>query len=156
MTTTTHGPTTGNAPRRAAAPGFGTTLQHLRKQEGLSQAELSRRARLDPSYLSRLEAGDRTPSRDAVRTIAHALRLTRNDRSDLYAAAGFLPDSLADVLRHEPALASALTVLEREDVPETAKEIVRQQIAGTVAMVEAMTRSVSALPRREIEGRGAA
>lgn len=156
MTATTQGPTTHNAPRRDAATGFGAALQQLRKRENMSQAELSRRAGFDHSYLSRLEAGDRIPSRNAVRSIAYALRLTRNDRSDLYAAAGFLPDNPADVLRHEPALANALTVLQSDDVPEAAKAIVRQQIAGTVAMVEAMTRPVSALTRREIEGRGAA
>lgn len=35
---------------------LGNTIWYLRKQRGLSQAELAQRANISPSYLSRLEA----------------------------------------------------------------------------------------------------
>ena len=39
---------------------FGQAIRHYRKQTGLTQGELARRAGVDRSYLSRLERGHET------------------------------------------------------------------------------------------------
>lgn len=78
---------------------FGELLRQLRETRELSQAALSRLTFLDPSYISRLEAGRRQPSRDVVGILATALRLEAQERSRFFAAAGYLtlePESDSD------------------------------------------------------------
>lgn len=51
----------------------GTTIKAMRTALGLSQEELSRLADVDQGYLSRVEAGDRSPSRRWMRDVSQAL-----------------------------------------------------------------------------------
>jgi transcriptional regulator with XRE-family HTH domain len=57
--------------------GFGKTLKHYREGRRVSQSKLAERAGLDHSYVSRLESGARTPTRDAVEQLSRALELNR-------------------------------------------------------------------------------
>ena len=49
---------------------YGKAIEKARKRANLSQHELSRRAGFDPSYVSMLERGTRSPSVGAVAKIA--------------------------------------------------------------------------------------
>lgn len=49
------------------------SLRHLRKSAGLSQTDLGRRAGIDGSYVSMLEAGTRRPSYRVLDLLAKAL-----------------------------------------------------------------------------------
>lgn len=71
---------------------FGTTLVAIRQRSNpfISQKRLARRTGLSPSYISRLENGERDPSRDTVERCIDALDLGGEERRKLYAAAGFL------------------------------------------------------------------
>jgi transcriptional regulator with XRE-family HTH domain len=95
------------------ASEFGSVLAHLRTARGLAQTKLAWRADFDHSYVSRLEAGHRMPTRDAVDRLARAMDATPPERDALLEAAGFLGGRSLDLstivhaldeLRHEVAL----------------------------------------------------
>ena len=50
-------------------------IKLARTVRGLSQKRLAREAGLDPSYISLLESGTRTPSAATIESIAEALRI---------------------------------------------------------------------------------
>src|SRR5207245_10354938 len=69
---------------------YGKAIKVARAARELSQEELAKRARLDASYISVLESGDRVPSAAALEAIAKALRvplyvlmLVASERKDL-------------------------------------------------------------------------
>jgi transcriptional regulator with XRE-family HTH domain len=88
---------------RTSRPG--TTRDHL------SQSELAGAAGFDHSYISRLERGQRAPSREAVLLLGRVLQTTPAELDRLLIAAGFLPQDPAGLLAGEPALAAAWRVL---------------------------------------------
>ena len=57
-------------------PLIGNRLALLRKRRGLSQEELAERARLDRSYVSRIERGLANPSMGVLERICVALDIT--------------------------------------------------------------------------------
>lgn len=79
---------------------FATTLQALRLRAGYSQGELARLSGIEPSAISRLEAGNRNPSHGLVLRIAATLMLSQPDCAWLECSAGYLPSSVsaADVV----------------------------------------------------------
>lgn len=50
-------------------------LQRARTKLGMSQGQLARKAKLDPSYVAHIEAGRRKPSLDVLEALASALEL---------------------------------------------------------------------------------
>lgn len=82
---------------------FGPLLRRLRVDAGLSQPRLGRACGLNPTFISRLESGERTPRRDSLAAIITALGISPDQRDRLWWAAGFMP---ADPLLHK--LAGAL------------------------------------------------
>ncbi len=69
---------------------FQEKLAALRKVVGISQSELARRVGLSPSYIHRLENGERRPtSRDVVLNFAQALDLDGTMRDELLLSGGF-------------------------------------------------------------------
>ncbi len=56
---------------------IGKMLKALRGKKGLTQIELARKAKIDQSYLARLERGDRgNPSLEKIQKLAKALKVT--------------------------------------------------------------------------------
>jgi transcriptional regulator with XRE-family HTH domain len=86
---------------RLAAPWTGRPRPHL---EGTrwdadghpSVNALGRLARVDPAHVHRLEAGERTPTRDVVLRLADALGCSAHERALLLADAGLWPWTDAD------------------------------------------------------------
>jgi transcriptional regulator with XRE-family HTH domain len=70
---------------------FAGLLADLREKTGWSQSRLGVEAGYDSSYVTRLEAGKREPSRDTVAALAEVLDCTPGDASRLFVAAGLLP-----------------------------------------------------------------
>lgn len=93
-----------NGEANAQQIAFGELLSSLRKIRARSQGQLARDAGVDPSSVSRLEAGTRTPERDMVLKLAEALVLPIPDRDRLLAAAGFRSPALDDPQISELAL----------------------------------------------------
>jgi transcriptional regulator with XRE-family HTH domain len=102
-----------------AVSEFGPQLSELRQARGWSQVKLAQIAGLDPSTVSRFEAGSRAPERDTVLKIADALVLPVIDRERLLAAAGFRSEAWDD-----PMLAElAQLVNDPAMAPEAAAEL---------------------------------
>ena len=57
-------------------PALGARIRELRRRLGVSQEELSDRAKLHWTYLSDLERGEQTPTLDVVNRLARALGVT--------------------------------------------------------------------------------
>src|SRR5262245_60923850 len=73
--------------------GFGSLLARYRTRRGWSCNELARRVGVDPSYVSRLERGDRYPARrEIVEQLAAALGLDTGERDRLLLVAGYAPE----------------------------------------------------------------
>lgn len=83
-------PTAAVTPSQSAV---GAYLRELReaKRPMLSQVRLAEACGLDPSYISRIEAGKRTPTRESIDTIASVLDATEAESAHLCALAGYLP-----------------------------------------------------------------
>jgi len=106
--------------------GFGVTLKKFREARRVSQSKLAGRAGFDHSYVSRLESGARTPTRDAVEQLAIALELEPVNRDELLASAGFLPGELSSLLSGEPEITEVLGLLQNDHVPEAYRDSMRQ------------------------------
>ena len=109
-----------------AGYGFGITLKKFREARRVSQSKLAGRAGFDHSYVSRLESGARTPTRDAVEQLAIALDLEPVNRDELLASAGFLPGELSSLLSGEPEITEVLGLLQNDHVPEAYRDSMRQ------------------------------
>jgi len=105
---------------------FGSTLKRFRETRRVSQSKLAERAGFDHSYVSRLESGARTPTRDAVLQLARALELEGTQQDELLAAAGFLPREVSSLLSGEPEITEVLGLLQNQDVPEAYRDSMRQ------------------------------
>lgn len=72
-----------------AAQPFSRLLIRWRTRRQLSQSALAAKSGIDHSMVSRLESGDRNPSRKMCHKLAKALCLDGTDRFMFYGAAGF-------------------------------------------------------------------
>jgi transcriptional regulator with XRE-family HTH domain len=106
--------------------GFGPVLKRFREARRVSQSKLAERAGFDHSYVSRLESGARTPTRDAVEQLAQALGLERVQQDELLASAGFLPREVSSLLSGEPEITEVLGLLQNSDVPQEYRDSMRQ------------------------------
>lgn len=114
--------------RAGERPPFGAALKQYREAARVSQSKLAERAGFDHSYVSRLEGGARTPTREAVLQLAEALGVDGTGRDALLAAAGFLPREVNSLLTTEPEVTEVLDLLRNEAVPEGFRLIMRQQL----------------------------
>ena len=116
---------------------FGATLRRYRNGTNgyprLSQMALAERADYDHSYLSRLEAGHRLPTRTAVNRLADALRLDPDEREELLLSAGFA--------EHDTPLDARLVELSRRRAELRPQDPIRvfldRQIDALVMLVRA-------------------
>lgn len=76
---------------------FGAELRRYREQAGKSQAKTAQAAGFDHSYVSRLESGERVPSREAIDKLSAALGLSEVDKDRLLASGGFLPSKASSL-----------------------------------------------------------
>ena len=103
---------------------FGAYLRHVRMAKDISQSELANRAGYDHSFLSRLEAGTREPSRAAVDAIADVLELDRDTLRRI--AFGYAEDS-TDIQRLRDALST---------LPTVQRELLERQVRALVDTAE--------------------
>lgn len=76
---------------------FAAALAEARREYNLSQRELGKRSGIDRSFISRLEWGDREPSRETVRALARAFG-DQTTADTLYIAAGMIPDRIMEAI----------------------------------------------------------
>ena len=71
---------------------FAQLLRKLRLEAGLSQNALAKKTKVDPSYINRIERGERQPpSVDVIRDIARVLDLDEFVTNQLLLSAGYAP-----------------------------------------------------------------
>lgn len=136
------GPERAVVVRRPSAPKtdvergpFGALLRDLRLPRRLSQSKLAERAGYDHSFVSRIEAGSRQPTRDAAQRLARALDLDAVGTSRLLAAAGFLSgDNPQAVLDREPALADVVALLRDDAMPPDLRDSFRGQLLSLTSV----------------------
>jgi transcriptional regulator with XRE-family HTH domain len=107
---------------------FARMLKELREDRGISQSRLAEAANFDHSYVSRLESGNRAPTREAVSKLADALGLNAGQRDSLLAAAGFMPQRVESLFADEPVLSDVFQLLSNDDIPEPVRMNVRQML----------------------------
>ena len=91
---------------------FASLLRHYRERADLSCNELARAVAVDPSYISRLERGEREPPRrPVVERLAGALQLELEDQDRLLVSAGYAPATVAVLGRWDSALQAVADVL---------------------------------------------
>jgi len=103
-----------------AAMALGERIRQLRKEAGLSQAELADKIGADPGRVSRYEAGRITPSAEALVRLAETLNVSIAHllvdgipRRPLHSAQDALGDRLAAVAELPPDdLASLLNIID--------------------------------------------
>jgi transcriptional regulator with XRE-family HTH domain len=102
----------------AAAGEFATLLRAFRERRGLSCNELARAVGVDPSYISRLERGEREPPRRrVVEGLALALQLGLDEQDRLLVSAGYAPATVALLGEWDATLQAVADVLVDRAIP---------------------------------------
>lgn len=107
---------------------FGMVLRGFRERAGLSQSALARRAGLDPSFVNRLESGQRGADRAVAEGLARALDLNPTEMDQLLAAGGHLPLLLARLGPQDPTLQLVARILADERLSDADRAAFRQVI----------------------------
>jgi transcriptional regulator with XRE-family HTH domain len=127
------------APREGAQ--FARLLKRFREEVRISQSRLAEASQFDHSYVSRLESGNRAPTREAVNKLADALRLDPGQRDSLLAAAGFMPQRVESLFADEPVLSDVFSLLHSDEVPEPVRMNVRQMLRVMVQQARLASQS---------------
>ncbi|MBX5491747.1 MAG: helix-turn-helix domain-containing protein [Chloroflexi bacterium] len=112
-----------------ATDDFGSLLRRLREAAGLSCNELARLVAVDPSYISRLERGEREPPRRlVVERLADALGLSPIERDRLLVSAGYSPGAIRALGGWDPTLHAVAELLADPQLPAREREAFRTVI----------------------------
>jgi transcriptional regulator with XRE-family HTH domain len=88
---------------------LGQSIRELRKSRGLLIREVAADLGIDPSLLSRIERGDKRPTRAQVVQLSEILDA---DRSDLLA--DYLSERVVSALRNEEVALKAISLAEKK------------------------------------------
>ncbi len=86
---------------------FGEHIRDIRNASGLLLREVAARLEIDPSLLSRIERGEKRPTREQVLELA---KILRTDRDELLAI--YLSDRLVYQLQGEKVALRAIQIAE--------------------------------------------
>ena len=121
---------------------FPALLRSFREAAGRSRNNLAHEVGVDPSYLTRIEHGDREPPRQhIVEALARALRLSLPDRNRLLVAAGYAPLSVVQLGAWDDALQAVADVL--NDIHLSPEE--RNEFRSVVRLISARWRGAAEL-----------
>lgn len=118
------------ADRRLIARTFPELLGKLREERNLSKADVAKKAGLDPSSITRFEAGQRAPERLSIIQIADAMVLPAMDRDRLLASAGFRSE-----LWDDPSMVDLVMLLNDDAISAQAKAEVRSVLRMATAFL---------------------
>jgi transcriptional regulator with XRE-family HTH domain len=91
---------------------FPALLRGFRERNGRSRNALAHEVGVDPSYLTRIEHGDREPPRQhIIEALTRALRLSVPERNRLLVSAGYAPLSVVQLGAWDDALQDISDVL---------------------------------------------
>jgi len=122
---------------------FPSLLRSFREAAGRSRNNLAHEVGVDPSYLTRIEHGDREPPRQhIVEALARALRLSLPNRNRLLVAAGYAPLSVVQLGAWDDALQAVADVL--NDIRLSPEE--RNEFRSVVRLISARWRGTELSP----------
>jgi transcriptional regulator with XRE-family HTH domain len=105
---------------------FRGLLKRHREARRWSQERLAAEAEMDHSLVSRLESGQRSPTRDAIGKLARGLELAPEQKDRMLIAAGFFPDQPENALSDEPSVTRIYRILRDEKTPQPVRDNLRQ------------------------------
>jgi transcriptional regulator with XRE-family HTH domain len=106
---------------------FGRRLTAFREELGWTKTQLAERAGLDPSSVSRLEGGSRTPEPATIDVLAAALKLSPVERERLLASANLRSEAWND-----PLIVALVELTLDPDLPQQIADDVRTLIRVAV------------------------
>lgn len=116
------------ATERDNTNSFGCLLRAYREKAGLSQSALARRAGLDPSFVNRLESGQRSAERSVAEKLIAALELPPADTDRLLAAGGHLPALFTRIGLQDPTLHLVVQILSDDRISPEDRDEFREVI----------------------------
>jgi len=105
---------------------FRGLLKRHRETQRWSQEKLAAEAEMDHSLVSRLESGQRSPTREAIGKLARGLVLAPEAKDRLLIAAGFFPDQPENAVSDEPAVTRIYRLLHDETMAPEKRDNLRQ------------------------------
>ena len=118
---------------------FPSLLKGFRERATRSSNNLAYEVGVDPSYLTRIEHGDREPPRQhIVEAIARALRLSIPERNRLLVAAGYAPISIVQLGAWDDAFQAVADVLNDRNLSQEE----RDQFRSVVQLISARWQGV--------------
>jgi len=104
---------------------FRALLKRHREARRWSQERLASESEMDHSLVSRLESGQRSPTREAISKLARGLDLPSEQKDRLLIAAGFFPEQPENALADEPAVTRIYRILRDEQTPQPVRDNIR-------------------------------
>lgn len=105
---------------------FRGLLKRHREARRWSQERLAAEAEMDHSLVSRLESGQRSPTREAIGKLGRGLTLAPEEKDRLLIVAGFFPDQPENAVSDEPAVTRIYRLLHDETMPREKRDNLRQ------------------------------
>jgi transcriptional regulator with XRE-family HTH domain len=113
---------------------FRTLLRNHRNAQRWSQERLAYEAEMDHSLVSRLESGQRAPTREAVEKLVTGMKLSEFDKDQLLIHAGFFPVHPESAIGHQPEALKLYRLLESNGLPAETKQALVQTLDGLLAL----------------------
>lgn len=114
----------GEAAARSSE-AFRALLKRHREARRWSQERLASESEMDHSLVSRLESGQRSPTREAIAKLARGLQLPTEQKDRLLIAAGFFPEQPENALADEPEVTRIYRILRDEQTPQPVRDNIR-------------------------------
>ena len=124
------------------AQSFGNLLKEHREAyqsgAGISRNQLAHDVGVDPSYLTRIEHGDREPPRiHIVGGLARKFNLRGSELLEFYMRAGYLPESVQSFARSNMrTLAQVIEFLSDNNISEEKNDLVSQIIQASINLAQ--------------------
>lgn len=130
---------------------FRALLKAHREGKRWSQERLAEESDLDHSLISRIESGQRSPTRDSIAKLARGphdgrstsqrgLNLTAAEYDQLLLAAGFRPHDPAAMIAAQPEAARLFRLLDDEGaLGPGARTVLRRMVSDAMSMAELAT-----------------
>jgi transcriptional regulator with XRE-family HTH domain len=115
---------------------FSEKLKFIRIEKGISQSAAAEGADFDKSFVSRLESGERRPTRDAIMYLSESLDLTADETDELLMAAKFMPVQPNSLLR-EPKLTQIDDLLGMISNPRD-QQTAREHILDVISVLKGL------------------